>query len=180
MKVIQTEIPGVLVIEPDVFADERGAFCETYKDSWLSQLPAGTKFIQDNESVSKKGALRGLHFQRPPFAQGKLVRVAYGSALDVVVDLRHGSATYGKSLSLELSAQNHKMLWVPEGFAHGFLSLEDGTVFLYRVTNVYDKSSEGGIIWNDPDLGIDWGSTAAIVSAKDGVLPRFRELGRVF
>ena len=102
------------------------------------------------------------------------------SALDVVVDLRHGSATYGKSLALELSAQNHKILWVPEGFAHGFLSLEDGTVFLYRVTNVYDKNSEGGIIWNDPDLGIDWGSTAAIVSAKDGVLPKFRELGAVF
>ena len=141
---------------------------------------AHTKFIQDNESVSKKGALRGLHFQRPPFAQGKLVRVAYGSALDVVVDLRQGSATYGKWLAMELSAQNHKMLWVPESFAHGFLSLEEGTVFLYRVTNVYDKNSEGGIIWNDPDLGIDWGSMAAIVSAKDGGLPRFREMGRVF
>jgi dTDP-4-dehydrorhamnose 3,5-epimerase len=157
MEIIKSEIPDVLIIKPDVFQDERGYFFESFNEEKFRKNGIDAHFVQDNESKSQKGVLRGLHFQRPPFAQGKLVRVMKGSVLDVAVDLRHDSPWFGKSVSIVLSESNKWMYWIPEGFAHGFLTLEDNTVFFYKCTNFYSKSAEGSIRWNDPDLNIDWG-----------------------
>ena len=167
MKVIDTLFDGLKVIEPQVFIDNRGAFMESYNLDAVNKYFAETIFHQDNQSVSKKGVLRGLHFQNHPFAQVKLVRVVKGAGLDVVVDIRKQSATFGKHFKIELTAQNNKMLWIPEGFAHGFVALEEDTIFLYKCSSVYNKASEGCIAYNDPNLGIDWGIQNPIVSEKD-------------
>ncbi|MDL5047857.1 dTDP-4-dehydrorhamnose 3,5-epimerase [Oscillatoria amoena NRMC-F 0135] len=133
-------------------------------------------FVQDNQSLSQKGALRGLHFQAPPFAQGKLVRVIKGAVYDVIVDIRKNSSTYGQHYGIELTEENFTMFWVPPGFAHGFVTLKDNTIFTYKCTNVYNKASEGGLLWSDPALGIDWNIETPIVSDKDKVLPNFENL----
>lgn len=175
MQITPLDIPDVLLLTPRVFADERGYFMETYQEERLraAGLPA---FVQDNESCSRRGVLRGLHYQLAPHAQGKLVRVARGAVWDVAVDIRRGSPTFGKWTGTTLSAANHAMLWIPPGFAHGFLALEDNTVFLYKCTAAYTPAAERGIRWNDPDLAIDWPEpTAALVSAKDAALPLFRD-----
>jgi dTDP-4-dehydrorhamnose 3,5-epimerase len=163
----KTFIEGLLVIKPKVFEDDRGYFFESFNEKLLEQAGLKAKFVQDNQSLSQKNVLRGLHFQAPPFAQGKLVRVIKGSALDVVVDIRKKSSTYGKSFAIELNEQNKTMLWVPEGFAHGFCTLLDNTIFYYKCTNYYDKASEGSVIWNDPDLNINWNISDPVLSEKD-------------
>ena len=172
MEIKKTGIDGLVEIVPQQFRDERGLFFESYHQKKLDGhgLPSG--FVQDNQSFSRKGVLRGLHFQKHPSAQGKLVRVIMGKALDVVADLRPGSSTFGQSFSLVLDSQLNNMLYVPEGFAHGFLALED-CIFFYKCTAYYDKSAESGIIWNDPDLRIDWKTTSPVLSAKDLELPTF-------
>lgn len=176
MKIIETPIPGLLEIEPKVFGDERGYFYESYNKQAFAEVGIIEEFVQDNQSLSSRGVLRGLHFQNPPFAQGKLVRVIRGAVLDVAVDIRRNSPTYGKHYSVKLSGENKKMFWVPPGFAHGFLTLEDDTIFAYKCSNLYNKESEGSILWNDPDLRIEWGIENPAVSAKDAEAPRFNEL----
>jgi len=167
MKLLKTKIEELCLIQPDVFPDERGYFYESYQKDKFLKLGIDANFVQDNESMSGKGVLRGLHFQSPPFAQGKLVRVVSGAVMDVAVDLRLHSETYGKWESVKLSAENKLMLWIPEGFAHGFITLEDNTIFQYKCTNYYNRESERGIIWNDPNLSIDWGTDNPLVSEKD-------------
>jgi len=176
MELIQTSIKGLVLIQPDVFPDSRGYFFESFQEEKFRALGIDARFVQDNESLSNKGVLRGLHFQRPPFAQGKLVRVVTGAVLDVAVDIRKSSPTYGQWVKAELSASNKLMMWIPEGFAHGFLVLEDNTIFQYKCTSYYNRESEGGIIWNDPELNIDWGITNTLVSEKDLQGVRFGEL----
>jgi len=180
MKLITTSIKGLVLILPDVYADPRGYFFESFQKEKFLSLGINAEFIQDNESMSGKGVLRGLHFQKPPFAQGKLVRVVRGSVLDVAVDIRKGSKTYGKWESSVLSADNKLMMWIPEGFAHGFLVLEDDTIFQYKCTNYYDKRSEYGIIWNDPDINIKWGNEHPLVSEKDLQGIQFKDLKSPF
>lgn len=180
MEIIKTRIPDVLIIKPDVFADERGYFFESYHKQRLKEAGLSSAFVQDNESLSQKNVLRGLHLQKPPYAQGKLIRVIRGSVLDVVVDVRKNSPHYGKWVSTFLSAQNKLMFWVPEGFAHGFLTLEDNTVFFYKCTGYYNKQAEMAIRWNDPDLAIDWGVEDAILSGKDKNAPAFRDFTSPF
>lgn len=167
MKVEKTGIEGLLVLTPDVFGDHRGYFTESFNKKLFTDIIGSFDFVQDNQSLSNKNVLRGLHFQNPPYAQGKLVRVIKGSVNDVVVDIRKASKTYGQSFSVVLSEQNFKMLWIPAGFAHGFETLEDDTIFAYKVTNYYNKASEGSIIWNDPSLAINWQSTSPSTSEKD-------------
>ena len=180
MKLKKTSIEGLVLIEPDVYPDARGYFFESFQKEKFRELGIDAEFIQDNESMSQRNVLRGLHFQKPPFAQGKLVRVVRGSVLDVAVDIRMNSNTYGEWESSVLSAANKLMMWIPEGFAHGFMVLEDDTIFQYKCTNYYNKESECGIIWNDPDLNIEWGIENPLVSEKDlqGVL--FRDLKSPF
>lgn len=176
MNVIKTNLEGVIIIEPDVFTDERGSFMELFQEERYREvlgLTADEHFIQDNFSVSKKGTLRGLHYQAPPFAQGKLVSVLRGRVLDVAVDIRFGSPTFGEHVAVELSGDNHHQLWAPQGFAHGFVVREDDTFFLYKCTNVYSREHERGIVWNDPALAIDWGNDDPIVSEKDQKHPLF-------
>ena len=162
MKFTPTAIPDVVIIEPAVFGDDRGWFMESFNqprfEAELTKLglPVPRPFVQDNHSCSQAGVLRGLHFQRAPHAQGKLVRVTKGRAFDVAVDIRRGSATFGRWVGVELTAANHRQLWLPEGFAHGFVALEDDTHFLYKTTDVYARDCEGSIAWNDPALGIEW------------------------
>lgn len=181
MEIVPTEIPDVLIIKPQVFTDERGYFFESYNREKFIAAGIDVNFVQDNESKSMEGVLRGLHFQKPPFAQGKLVRVMRGAVLDVAVDLRAGSPWYGKWAAIELTEHNKWMYWIPPGFAHGFLTLEDNTVFFYKCTNVYNKESEGSVRWNDPELNINWGSgIQPVLSGKDQVAPMFAELGKVF
>lgn len=180
MQVTPTPIEGLLLIECPVFCDARGAFFESFNPKISELTSAASEFVQDNHSVSLKGVLRGLHFQTPPFAQGKLVRVIRGKALDVVVDIRRESATYGKHFKVLLEGPGHRMLWVPPGMAHGFLSLEDQTTFLYKCTAPYHKESERGLMWNDPDLSIDWGVSEPIMAAKDLLYPAFRQLEPFF
>ena len=180
MNIIETEIPGLLIIKPQVFEDDRGYFFESYNREKFVEHNIPYTFVQDNESKSQKGVLRGLHFQNPPYAQGKLVRVMKGAVLDVAVDIRRGSPTYGKWASIELSEFNKFMYWVPAGMAHGFLTLEDETVFFYKCTNFYNKESEGSIRWNDPDLNIDWGTKDPVLSEKDKQAPMFREFRSKF
>lgn len=180
MEVIKTEIPDVMIIKPQVFEDDRGYFFESYNKEKFLQNGIDQNFVQDNESKSGKNVLRGLHFQKPPFAQGKLVRVMKGSVLDVAVDIRKNSPTYGKWTSVVLTENNKWMYWVPPGFAHGFATLDDNTVFFYKCTNVYNKASEGSIRWDDPDLGIDWNIENPILSAKDQVAPLFKDFDSPF
>ncbi len=175
MEIVKTPIEGLLVIKPNVFEDERGYFFESYNREIFLKHGLDLNFVQDNESKSKKGVLRGMHFQNPPFAQGKLVRVVRGAVLDVAVDIRKGSPTYGKWHSVMLSGDNKQMYWIPAGFAHGFLTLEDETVFFYKCTNVYNKEAEGCIRWNDPDLAIDWGTGSPVISDRDGNAPFFKD-----
>lgn len=168
MKIIPTDIDGLLIIEPDIFEDERGYFYESYNQKKFESLGIFPRaFVQDNQSKSKKGVVRGLHFQKSPFSQGKLVRVIKGAVLDVAVDLRKNSKTYGNHFSIELTGDNKKMFWIPSGFAHGFSTLEDDTILFYKCTNPYHKKSEVCILWNDSDLNIDWGGVEPIVSEKD-------------
>jgi dTDP-4-dehydrorhamnose 3,5-epimerase len=180
MEIIKTPLEGLLIIKPDVFEDDRGYFFESFNHEKFLQAGLDLKFIQDNESRSKEGVLRGLHFQAPPFAQGKLVRVMRGSVCDVAVDIRKESPTYGKWESIILSGQNKWMYWIPPGFAHGFVTLEDDTIFFYKCTNVYSKVSEGSILWNDPDLNISWGIKDPVISDKDRISPRFSEMTSPF
>jgi dTDP-4-dehydrorhamnose 3,5-epimerase len=180
MKLITTPLQGIVLIQPDIFPDSRGYFFESFQEERFRTLGIDARFVQDNESLSQKGVLRGLHFQRPPFAQGKLVRVVTGAVLDIAVDIRKGSPTYGQWVKAELSASNKLMMYIPEGFAHGFLVLEDNTIFQYKCTNYYNRESEGGIIWNDPDLAIEWGITDPIVSEKDLKGVRFKEMQSPF
>ena len=178
MIIKETGIQGLVEIIPTVFPDNRGWFFEFYKQDVLRDHGIPTYFPQENISCSKKGVIRGLHFQRPPYQQGKLVSVIKGRVLDVALDLRRDSATFGQLYYCELDGDRHNMLMVPEGFAHGFASLEDDTVFYYKCTNVYSKQHEAGIVWNDPELKINWQVTDPIVSDKDMQLPKFSELLR--
>lgn len=180
MELNKTPIDGLLIIKPDVFRDQRGYFFETYNRETFVKHGLDVTFVQDNESKSKKGVLRGLHFQRPPFAQCKLVRVVHGAIMDVAVDLRKGSPTCGKWHAVELSDENKLMFWIPEGFAHGFISLSDNTVVAYKCNNVYHRESEGSIHWNDPDIHIDWRINDPLVSEKDNLAPSFEEVKRSF
>ncbi len=179
MEILTTEIPDLLVIKPDVFADDRGYFFESYNKVKLAEAGIDVNFIQDNESRSMKGVLRGLHFQYSPYAQGKLVRVISGAVLDVAVDIRKDSPTFGKWASILLTGENKLMYWIPEGFAHGFLTLEDDTIFTYKCTGVYNKQAEGSIKWNDPDLNIEWDTNSPLLSAKDRVAPSFKDYIRI-
>jgi dTDP-4-dehydrorhamnose 3,5-epimerase len=171
-----TPIEGLLIIEPQVFTDPRGYFYESYNKEKFVAAGINIEFVQDNQSLSQKGIVRGLHFQAPPFDQGKLVRVIQGAVLDVAVDIRKNSHTYGQNFSIELTAQNRTMFYIPPGFAHGFETLEDNTIFLYKCTDVYNKQSEGGLLWNDADLGIKWQSSNPLISDKDKILPLFKDL----
>ena len=173
-------IAGLVEIIPRKFGDARGYFFESYSYKVFAEAGIDVNFVQDNQSLSQKGVLRGLHFQRPPHAQGKLVRVASGSALDVVVDIRKNSPTYGQHQTCLLTTEQHNMFYVPPGFAHGFVALEDNTTFLYKCTDYYYPASEGGIMWNDPGLNIDWNIKEPLVSAKDAVLPRFADFDSPF
>lgn len=167
MKVIKTKITGLVIIEPDVFQDERGYFFESWNQKKFNESVTQVNFVQDNQSCSLKGALRGLHFQNPPHDQGKLVRVISGSILDVAVDIRKKSSTYGQYVSVELTAENKNMFYIPAGFAHGFLALEDNTIMSYKCTNDYNKESEGSLLWNDKNININWGIENPIISKKD-------------
>ena len=172
MNVIKTKIEDVLIIEPKVFGDERGFFVETFNLERYKEAGIDWEFVQDNLSSSMKGVLRGLHFQKDPFAQGKLVQVIKGKVLDVAVDIRKNSPTFGQYISVELSGENKKQLWIAPGMAHGFLALENDTIFSYKCTNLYNPTAEGGLLWDDKDLNIDWkleenGIKDPIVSEKD-------------
>ena len=169
MNVINSEIPGVVIIEPRVCEDARGYFFESFSQRDFDAQVREVRFVQDNESKSSYGVLRGLHFQKPPHAQSKLVRVVKGAVLDVAVDIRKGSPTFGKHVAVELSEQNHRQFFIPRGFAHGFVVLTDEVVFQYKCDNFYAPQSEGAIAWNDPDLNIDWMVPAdkVLLSAKD-------------
>jgi|TARA_B110000261_G_C13063063_1_gene349004 dTDP-4-dehydrorhamnose 3,5-epimerase len=176
----KTNLNDVLIITPDVFGDDRGYFFEPYNQKIFKENVGDFNFVQDNQSCSSKGVLRGLHFQNPPYEQGKLVRVIRGSVADVIVDLRKESSTYGKYLKVILTDSNFKMLWVPPGFAHGFETLEDNTIFAYKVTNYYNKESEGCIHWNDSTLNISWESKSPIISEKDKVADKFESFNSLF
>ncbi|GIV27209.1 MAG: dTDP-4-dehydrorhamnose 3,5-epimerase [Bacteroidia bacterium] len=167
MKIIETNLSGLLVIEPTIFKDTRGYFYESYNKHVFEVHGIKDNFVQDNQSLSQKNVVRGLHFQHPPFAQAKLVRVIKGAVLDVVVDIRKNSPTYGKTFSIELTEDNFLMLYIPVGFAHGFATLEDNTIFAYKCSEFYNKNSEDTILWNDPTLNIDWKVQNPILSEKD-------------
>ncbi len=180
LELVKTDIDGLLLLKPAVHADRRGYFFESFRSDRFLHQGIDIQFVQDNESKSAKGVLRGLHFQNPPHAQGKLVRVVTGAVLDVAVDIRTNSATFGRHMAIELNEDNKFMLYIPEGFAHGFLTLAEGTIFQYKCTNYYNKLSEGSIRWNDPDLMIDWGSGNPVVSEKDSNAPLFNQLKSTF
>jgi dTDP-4-dehydrorhamnose 3,5-epimerase len=168
MNKLETKLHGLYLLEPKVFEDVRGYFLESYNQETFKKIGIDVGFVQDNQSLSSKGTLRGLHFQKPPYAQAKLVRVITGSILDVAVDIRTDSKTYGKYFSAILDGENKRMLYIPEGFAHGFLALENNTLIQYKCSNLYNKESEGGIIWNDPDININWEiDYEPIISDKD-------------
>ncbi|MEO6883743.1 MAG: dTDP-4-dehydrorhamnose 3,5-epimerase [Bacteroidia bacterium] len=167
MEFKSTPIADLWIIQPKVFEDERGYFFESYNKSIFLKHGVDTEFLQDNQSLSQKNVLRGLHFQNPPYAQGKLVRVIKGAVWDIAVDIRKNSKTYGHSFGIELSEKNKTMFWIPTGFAHGFLTLEDDTIFSYKCTNVYNKNAEDSILWDDSDLKIDWKITEPLLSEKD-------------
>ena len=167
MEIQRTPIDGLLVIHPRIFDDGRGYFYESWNKQSFAKEGIHAEFVQDNQSLSQPGVLRGLHFQNPPYAQAKLVRVIAGAVLDIAVDIRKDSPTYGKHYSIGLSAENKIMFYIPEGFAHGFLTLKPDTIFAYKCAGYYNKASEGTLLWNDPDLNIDWGITTPLLSEKD-------------
>ena len=180
MEIIKTPIEGLLVIKPKIFGDDRGHFFESWSKESFAKNGLNLDFVQDNQSLSSKGVLRGLHFQNPPFAQGKLVRVIKGAVLDVVVDIRKESFTYGKHFSIELNEENKTICWIPPGFAHGFVTLEDDTIFTYKCTEVYNSASEEALLWSDKDLNIDWGAINPLVSDKDLVAGSFKNFKSQF
>lgn len=167
MEISESSLKGVFVIKPKVFEDPRGYFFESYNQKLFKEAGLDLDFVQDNQSLSQKGVLRGLHFQNNPHAQGKLVRVITGAVFDVAVDIRKSSPTYGKWFGLELTAENKWMMYIPEGFAHGFATLKDNTIFSYKCTNFYNKAAEDCLLWNDPDIGINWGLDQPLLSEKD-------------
>lgn len=175
MKVIKTNIPDVLIFEPKVFGDERGFFFESFSQKVFEEaVGRKVEFVQDNHSKSSKGVLRGLHYQLAPYAQGKLVRCVAGEVFDVAVDIRKESDTFGQWVGANLSAENKRQMWIPEGFAHGFLVLSESAEFVYKTNNYYNKDSERAIIWNDTDLNICWPAEVTSVSQKDEVAPAFK------
>jgi dTDP-4-dehydrorhamnose 3,5-epimerase len=167
MELIKTPINQLFILKPSIFIDQRGYFFESYNQQLFTKLGLQYTFVQDNQSMSKKGVIRGLHFQNPPYAQAKLVRVIQGEILDVAVDLRKESDTFGQHYQVHLSAENQLQLLIPEGFAHGFVALEDNTIVQYKCTQFYKKEAEGTLIYNDPDLNIDWGIDHPITTEKD-------------
>ena len=180
MEIIKPPIKGLLVIKPTVFQDDRGYFFESWSKESFINFGLDLSFVQDNQSLSAKGVLRGLHFQNPPYAQGKFVRVIKGSVLDVSVDLRKESDTYGQHFSLELSEKNKTALYIPPGFAHGFVSLEENTIFSYKCTAFYHSDSEEALLWNDKDLSIDWKVNNPLVSKKDLAAGSFKDFESKF
>ena len=182
MEIIKTNIEGVVIIEPRIFKDDRGYFFESFSQREFEEKVCKTPFVQDNESKSSYGVLRGLHFQKPPFAQSKLVRVIKGAVLDVAVDIRKGSLTFGQYVSVELTGENHRQFFIPRGFAHGFSVLSEEVIFQYKCDNFYSPQSEGAIAWNDPDLNIDWRIPAekVVLSEKDSKHPRLKDWQNVF
>lgn len=176
----KNSISGLCIITPRVFDDPRGYFFESYSKKSFIEAGIPDDFVQSNQSLSQKGVLRGLHFQTPPHAQSKLVRVIQGSVLDIAVDIRKNSPTYGLHFSIVLSSENKKMFYIPVGFAHGFLTLEDNTIFSYKCGNYYNKASEQGILWKDTTLNIDWGINDPILSEKDMVNSRFLDFDSPF
>lgn len=180
MELINTGIEGLWVIKPKVFADPRGYFFESYNKQLFASNGLNLDFVQDNQSLSHKGVLRGLHFQNPPFAQGKLVRVITGAVYDVAVDIRKNSPTYGKYYGAELTEENKLMMYIPEGFAHGFLTLRDNTVFSYKCTNFYNKASEDCIKWDDSAIGVNWNVENPLLSEKDLQGKKFKEFNTMF
>ena len=181
MKFEKTKLEGVVVITPDVFGDHRGFFMESWSEHKMEEAGLHYNFVQDNHSMSSvKGTLRGIHFQKGDKAQAKLVRCVKGAVLDVAVDLRHESPTYKQWVAVELSAENKKQLMIPRGFGHGFVTLTDEVEFLYKADNYYAPEADGGIRWNDPEIGVDWGVENPILSAKDEKNPFLHELGEVF
>ena len=182
MEVIKTNIEGVVIIEPRIFKDDRGYFFESFSQREFEEKVCKTTVVQDNESKSSYGVLRGLHFQKPPFAQSKLVRVIKGAVLDVAVDIRKGSPTFGQYVSVELTGENHRQFFIPRGFAHGFSVLSEEVIFQYKCDNFYSPQSEGAIAWNDPDLNIDWRIPAekVVLSEKDSKHPRLKDWQNMF
>ena len=182
MEVIKTNIEGVIIVEPRIFKDGRGYFFESFSQREFEEKVCKTTFVQDNESKSSYGVVRGLHFQKPPFAQSKLVRVIKGAVLDVAVDIRKGSPTFGQYVSVELTGENHRQFFIPRGFAHGFSVLSEEVIFQYKCDNFYSPQSEGAIAWNDPDLNIDWRIPAekVVLSEKDSKHPRLKDWQNVF
>lgn len=183
MRVIKTDIEGVYILEPEIFGDNRGYFFESYNAQRFKEATGlDVVFVQDNESRSSEGVVRGLHFQLPPYAQSKLVRVVAGAILDVAVDIRRGSPTFGQYVAVELSGDNHRQLFIPRGFAHGFRVLRGDAILQYKCDNMYAPQSEGSILWNDPALNIDWGISAdrAILSAKDTTAPTLELCDKLF
>ena len=182
MEVIKTNIEGVIIVEPRIFKDGRGYFFESFSQREFEEKVCKTTFVQDNESKSSYGVVRGLHFQKPPFAQSKLVRVIKGAVLDVAVDIRKGSLTFGQYVSVELTGENHRQFFIPRGFAHGFSVLSEEVIFQYKCDNFYSPQSEGAIAWNDPDLNIDWRIPAekVVLSEKDSKHPRLKDWQNVF
>ena len=176
MNVVETRLPGVLVFEPKVFGDPRGFFFESWNEQRYREAGVAKAFVQDNVSRSARGVLRGLHFQNPR-PQGKLVQVLEGAVLDVAVDVRLGSPTFGRHVAVELSAENHRQLWIPEGFAHGFCVISEHALFAYKCTDTWSQADERGVRWDDPDLGIEWPIAAPTLSSKDAVYRRLRDLG---
>ena len=182
MNVVKTEIEGVVIIEPTVFGDERGYFFESWSQREFDEKVRPVRFVQDNESKSKYGVVRGLHFQKGEHAQSKLVRVVEGRVLDVAVDVRRGSPTFGRHVAVELSAENKRQLFIPRGFAHGFAVLSPTATFQYKCDNLYAPQAEGAVAWDDPDIGIEWGisPSEAVVSSKDAAHPRLKDAGELF
>lgn len=182
INVIKTEVEGVVIIQPQVFGDERGYFFESWSQKDFNELVRPIKFVQDNESMSCYGVLRGLHFQRGKYSQSKLVRVAKGRVLDVAVDVRRGSPTFGQHVAVELTAENHRQLFIPRGFAHGFVVLSEEAVFQYKCDNLYAPQEEGALAWNDPEIGIKWGVPAdrVILSEKDRNHPLLKDSTELF
>lgn len=180
MNIITTPFEGLLIIEPKIYNDTRGYFFESYNSNDYKSKGINCDFVQDNQSLSHKNVLRGLHFQNPPYAQDKLVRVINGSVLDIVVDIRKNSPTYGQHFKIELSGSNNLALFVPKGFAHGFICLEDNTLFYYKCSALYNREAESGLRWNDPVLNIDWGIQNPTLSDKDLVYDSFTDFNSLF
>jgi len=176
MEIIKTPLEGLLVIKPRIFGDDRGYFFESWSKESFSKVGLDLDFVQENQSLSGKGVLRGLHFQNPPYAQGKLVRVIKGVVLDVSVDIRKDSPTYGQHFSVELSEENKTIVWIPPGFAHGFVAMEDNTIFTYKCTGAYNKGSEEALLWNDEEMNINWKIKNPLVSEKDLAAGNFKDL----